>query len=632
MVVLSGQRSGRKISIHSENNQIVDATTTPPTQYLNGDVKVLHARTYMYCDTAILRGNYMKMKYNVVLMQNDTIKIWADSMRYNGDSLVAYLYGNIILQNGPQRKLYTTYIRYDTKNKIAYYNRNARLEDRGSSLLSKSGRYLLNDKTAYFYDNVQVRGDGFYLATDSLAYNTDSQEVTFLDKTRIYQDTTDLYSERGHFNTGTEIGDFIGNAQYQSGSATAWADTIHYDGKLDHVRLSSIGRRSHYVSDQDTADANVIFYDRKNESIHLKGEADYKGKNNSVKGKDVYYDKKTDQFKTVGRATIVDGSTIIDAERSDYSKVDKKGEAHGNVIWRDTSAATVTYADHVYVDEARAYLLAYNDSIDRATLGIEVDSDTLWIKSDTLRSKRTIAERIIYPKKLSDREARKAKALKGISKDSGKAIIDSTQVAITPVDTTSTDTIYTGIIDTIDYLIGDNKVRMYKNDMQAVCDSLIFNRRDSVFTLMDDPYMWSDSSQIKGDTILITMKQKQVDSLQVIGNATVINTEDQQYFNQIEGRTMAGNFVDGSLNRLDIESNVRVVYYLLDEIKAYIGVNTRESSRMKIYFKDKKVSEIFCYPEPQSKVLPMENTDHEKLKIPNFIWNLEARPKSKEDL
>ncbi len=90
----------KNISIHSENNQIIDATFLPATQYLNGDVKIYHAKTFMYCDTAILRGNILKMRHNVVLLQNDTIKIFSDSLRYDGDSLVAYLYGDIILQNG----------------------------------------------------------------------------------------------------------------------------------------------------------------------------------------------------------------------------------------------------------------------------------------------------------------------------------------------------------------------------------------------------------------------------------------------------------------------------------------------------------------------------------------------------
>ncbi|MBL0101748.1 MAG: hypothetical protein IPP49_18355 [Saprospiraceae bacterium] len=154
---LLGQ-NGKKISIHSENNQVIDATTEPATQYLNGDVKVYHEGTFMYCDTAVLRGPDLRMYFNVVLMQNDTIKIFADSLHYNGDSLVAYLYGNIILENGPDKKLYTTYLRYDVKNKIGYYTRNARLIDKTSTLISRRGRYLLNEKTAFFIKMSKLQG------------------------------------------------------------------------------------------------------------------------------------------------------------------------------------------------------------------------------------------------------------------------------------------------------------------------------------------------------------------------------------------------------------------------------------------------------------------------------------------
>ncbi|MBK7634826.1 MAG: hypothetical protein IPJ13_11475 [Saprospiraceae bacterium] len=87
---ISGQK-GKSITIHSENSQIIDATTEPPTQYLNGDVKLYHSGTFMFCDSAILRGTQLVMMHNVVMMQNDTIKIFCDSLRYDGDLLVTYL-------------------------------------------------------------------------------------------------------------------------------------------------------------------------------------------------------------------------------------------------------------------------------------------------------------------------------------------------------------------------------------------------------------------------------------------------------------------------------------------------------------------------------------------------------------
>lgn len=262
-------QKGKSITIHNENSQIIDATSIPTTQYLNGDVKLYHSGAFMFCDSAILRGPVLTMRHNVVLLQNDTIKIFCDSLTYNGDSLIAYLYGNIILENGLTKKLYTTHLRYDVDNKIAYYTRNARLVDGTSTLLSRYGKYMLNEKKAWFYRNVKITGEEFDMVTDSLSYNTDNQVATFLAPVQITSDTSRIYSDRGWFDLDDKKGDFIGNAQYLEGKTIAKSDTISYNSALDQVTLSSDTLRSEYISEKDTAYAKIIFYDKKNEIFRL---------------------------------------------------------------------------------------------------------------------------------------------------------------------------------------------------------------------------------------------------------------------------------------------------------------------------------------------------------------------------
>ena len=642
--ILSGQinpvdasKGKKKISIHSENNQVIDATTDPPTQYLNGDVKVYHGGTFMYCDTAVLRGGQLKMYFNVVLMQNDTIKIFADSLHYDGDSLIAYLYGDIILENGPTKKLYTSYLIYDVEKKIGYYTRNAKLEDGLSTLISKRGRYMLNEKTAYFYENVKVDGDGFNLISDSLSYNTITQVTRFMAPVRIHKDTSQIYSERGWFDLDDKKGDFIGNAQYLEGNTIAKADTITYDGGLDLVTLKSNTMRSEYFSEKDTAFAKTIFYDKKNDVFRLTTDAYYKGEKNEVTGDKIYFDKKTEKFNVTGRSIVSDAPMLIEADTLDYNKSIKYGIANGHVIWRDTAAKTAIFADHVVYKGEENYMKATND-IGRPMFTTDIGGDTLYLKADTLKSFRVIKERIIYPDKNAGRKAKKnelSEISKGIPLDSipppnvftvlDSTMIDSTgKVSLEPK--IQTDTIYTGIMDTIDYFIGDNNVRMFKSDMQSVCDSLVFNKSDSLFTLHTNPFVWSDSSQIAGDTIDIFMKDKKIDRLVVRSNATILSTEDVKFFNQIKGRFLEAFFRESKIYRMDVDGNAQIVYYLTDKDKAYVGVNTTESSNMSFFLSDNKMTDIKCYREPKSKVLPMSKANHEALKVKGFIWNIEKRP------
>ena len=643
------QQDPKKISIHSENNQVIDATTDPATQYLNGDVKVYHSGTFMFCDSAILRGPDLRMRFNVVLLQNDTIRIFADSLKYNGDSLVAYLYGNIILENGFSKKLYTTFLKYDVQNKIAYYTRNARLIDGASTLISRRGKYFLNEKTAFFYENVKVQGDDFDLISDSLSYNTVTQETKFLAPVRINKDSSRIYSERGWFDLDDKVGDFIGNAQYMEGKTIAKSDTITYNGKLDLVILKGDTIRSEYISEKDTAYAKVIYYDQKNEVFRLTTDAWYKGEKNEVTGEKIYYDKKTEKFNVSGRSKVSDPPSIIEADTLDYDKAIKYGKADGHVIWRDTSAKTAIIADHVLYKGAENFMKATNDE-GRPLFTTEIDGDTLFLKADTLKSFRIIKERIIVPDKNATRKAKNFKNKEALNPEgasnkdlemqeksevmpSDTIIADST---LQPSDTLeskiSTDTIFTGIMDTIDYFIGDNNVKMFKSDMQAVCDSLVYNKSDSMFTLLSAPFVWSDSAQIAGDTIDIFMKTKKVDRLIVRSEASILSSEDLIFFNQIKGRFLEAFFRESKIYRMDVDGNARVVYYLTDKEKAYIGVNTTEAANMSFYLKDNKITDIRNYKEPRSKVIPMKKADHDALKIKGFLWNIGERPKNTDDL
>ena len=56
---LKKDSTNRKFSLHAEDNQIIDAATEPMIQYLNGNVKIYHEGTFMFCDRAILRNQIL---------------------------------------------------------------------------------------------------------------------------------------------------------------------------------------------------------------------------------------------------------------------------------------------------------------------------------------------------------------------------------------------------------------------------------------------------------------------------------------------------------------------------------------------------------------------------------------------
>jgi lipopolysaccharide export system protein LptA len=617
------------ITVHSENNQVIDATSDPAVQYLNGDVRVFHEGTFMFCDTAVLQGSSLRMYFNVVFMQNDTIRIYADSMHYIGDSLVAYFYGNIILENGPARKLYTKSLRYDTNKKIGYYANNGKLADGTATLISRSGRYDVNNKTAWFYQNVQVNDENFQLVTDSLSYNTSTRMTRFLAPVRIEKDTAQLYADSGWYDMDDENGSFYGNAQYLEKNTSARADTISYDGKKDIVILRSKEKQSSYIAEQDSALAREIYFDRKNDVFRLTGQAWYRGAENEVTGERVYYDKKNEKFTVSGRSRVSDPPNIIEADSLDYNKAAKYGKADGNVVWADTAARSTILADHILYRGEENFLLATNDS-GRPAFMTEMDGDTLFLKADTLRSFRTIlpvAKTILDPR---------------LASTPLTSTVPDTLSSVIPADSISSDSSFirsdtvnnsqSPAMDTIDYFAAYGDVRIFKSDLQGICDSLVFNKMDSVFTLFKSPFVWSDSTQIYGDTLNLLMRSGKINAMNVYSGATILSSEDLIFFNQIRGRYLKALFSDGKISRMDVDGSAQIVYYLTDKEKAYTGINTTEASRMTFLLEDNKVTEIKNYIEPKSKVIPMKDADHETLKVRGFTWKIEARPKDRSDL
>lgn len=579
---LNTDTTNRKFTLHSEENQIIDARVQPPIQYLNGNVKVFHSGAFMFCDTAIIRGPILRMRHNVAMLQHDTIRLFADSLVYNADSLLAYLHGNIIMENG-KKKLYTSKLSYHLGTKTARYNENALLEQDSSQVISKRGMYFVDKKLVIFKDDVTITGKDFVMTADSVGFETDTQKARFLSPTRIKRDTVDIYSEAGWFDLDDKEGDFIQNAQYRSGKSFALADTIFYDGGEDLIRLSSGRGLSRYISENDSAVAKVILYDKKNELYELKDSVYYKSKENKVTGSFVEYNKKKEEFKTKGRATVSDPPMIIRADTLDYNKSAKIGLANGKVIWQDTAAGTTIFSDHVRYRGKENYMLAYNDPGERPYFTTEIDTSLLHMRADTFKSIREFKQ------------------------------IDSLKT------------------DTIDFFTGFNNVRVFKEDLQLVCDSLAYNTTDSVFTFYNNPILWADTTQIVGDTMLLLMKNKVMDKLLIRENGSILSSGDLVYFDQVQGRTIDARFEKGRMRNMRVDGDAQVIYYLKDDTNSYIGVNQSRSSFITFRMEGNKMTDIFFYIDVKSKVLPM-NTNHESLKIKNFVWKTEVRPKSKDDL
>ena len=309
---------------------------------------------------------------------------------------------------------------------------------------------------------------------------------------------------------------------------------------------------------------------------------------------------KTESISTGGRTLVKEENQEILADRLKYDGETDKGYAGGDVIWRDTSANTTLLSEEVFYKKEKQFVKAYGN---RPALIFEIDQDSMFIVSDTLVSKEEvrkfqIKENLINPDSAGMPET-----------------IDSLSFPMKNIQS-----------DTSKILVANRNVEIYKSDFQAVCDSLYFNEKDSVFHLIGNPIMWTENSQFTGDTIFVYMKNGQVNKMEIVHNGFIISTEEETFFNQIKGKDIFAYFRDGKIDKVQVLSNAETIYYILDDSSAYIGVNKLICSEIWMNFEGDQVNRIRNIENTEGETYPMRGTDHNALRLSGFQWLNTKRP------
>lgn len=561
---------------HADLFELTQEDTTT-VQKLIGHVELRQDTVFMYCDSAVIENRLdLTANGNVIIQQSDTLNVFSDSLIYDGRIRVADLYGDVILVNGEQ-KLFTDLLNYDLKTKVATYVNGATLTNGSSQLTSKIGYYYVNESTAYFKDSVIVVDPNFSLKADTLKFNTATKVVEFLGPTLIKNDTIKVYCEGGFYDTENNVAEFTDNAQFQKVDQKAQAEVIRYDGAKKEYLLIGDAK---FSEGEQQATADTIRHDEVADKTYLVGRAKFRDGAQRINSEEIIYDAGSDTYSTRGRSVINDPPQILEADQIDYTEASGMGVAIGHVIWQDTSAKISILCDQADYDQSSNYLKASGGKNGRPLFIALVEDDTMFMAADTLLS--------------------------------------------TKVDSTSSDSSR--------LLIGYYDVRIYKSNLQAVSDSLVYNTKDSLFYFFDNPIMWSDTSQFSADTMRMLLSDNTIDRIFLKENGLIVNSPDEVYFNQIQGKDITAFFRDENLRKMQVEGNAESVYYALDEQQAYIGVNKIICSAMTLLFGDNQVEQIKFFEKPQGNLKPMQEANHEELKLKRFYWETNRRPKSVADL
>lgn len=541
--------------------------TTPEGVYreLIGDIHLKQQAMHLWCDLGFIYPNKQVEAFgNVQMLQDDSIRIFSDTLYYDGMTRYARLRENVVLTDSSMT-MFTNKLNYDLVTRIATFPEESLIESDSSTLISKRGYYNTRTSDAYFHDSVRITNPSYKLVADSLAFNTRTEIASFLGPTMVYNDEKVVYCEDGYYDSKNNYAELYKNAYFinrEDGKLEeARGDTIIYNGSLDRYYL--IGN-AHFQNEDQEVNADTIIMDAKTEEYFFLGSPDFRSRdttsNQTITATNSNYDALNKTMIFRGDVYVTQESQIIIADSLDYNTETRNSLAWGRVIWVDTTANVKITAGRAIYQDSTQYLRADKDPM----LTTLVDNDTLWLKADTLVS---------LP-------------------DTGDAR----------------------------HLYAYHHVRIFKSDMQARCDSLFYDGQDSVFHLFENPILWVDETQFTADTILLQLKSSKLDQVWLYQQSMIVSTQEDTFFNQIKGNNALAQFVDGKVSTMDLYQNGETVYYATDDDGAYMFVNDIDCEDMRLLFGDNQLQRIIYKGAPKAVVHPMRQVDHNSLFLEGFKW------------
>lgn len=238
---------------------------------LIGNVKFKHDNAIMSCDSAYRYSDENRFDAfgNIHINQGDTLHMYGDVLKYEGNSSTAHIFNNVRMMDR-KMTLTTDHLNYNTETEVADYYNGGKIVDNENILTSQKGYYYSKDKMLFFKDSVVLNNPRYIMEGDTLKYNTVTKTSYFLGPTTIDSkgsDSTFIFCEYGWYNTEAEKSYFSKKAFIQSKGQRLYGDSLLYDRKkgigqgFNNVQVVDIENKTIVNGDK------AIYYELQQQSI-----------------------------------------------------------------------------------------------------------------------------------------------------------------------------------------------------------------------------------------------------------------------------------------------------------------------------------------------------------------------------
>lgn len=95
---------------------------------------------------------------------------------------------------------------------------------------------------------------------------------------------------------------------------------------------------------------------------------------------------------------------------------------------------------------------------------------------------------------------------------------------------------------------------------------------------------------------------------------------------------MDGWFLDGSIDSVRALGFAECIYFLQDDDSAYSGINQSKCDIIDMYFANKELNKVVFRDEVTGTIWPIRQKGPSEMRLENFRWLEERRPKTKFEM
>lgn len=566
-----------------------------------GPARFLHNNTWLICDTALWDVDEQIIHaMGHVSIEQDRTELLSDSLTYFINRNVAEFRGSLVqLQDKDGNVLRTHYLDYNTKDSTAVFTLGAAMRDKDGQLIeSDDGTYDARKKLFAFSSDVNMFTDSTFVKTEMLKYDSRTSIAYFDMYVDAWKDDDMLSGDSGWWNRNKELFFFKGNVHAMSRTQEGWSDSLYVHRAQRNVEMLGNAQVTD-ISRHVTALSGRIYYCDSLSRVEMIRDPVVlmevsENKNGVEKTDTVYFRADTLAYWTRPRYKVNSAEVVIATKRLEEISTDPVA----NIRAKAAEEAAKKYQEAIDADP--------NADPRLKTEYKEKMAAEAAARADSLKAERTALDKYIY----------------AVADSTAAPKVDSVVVAA-PLDSSA-----------VGFLSAMRGVRVFRDGMQAVCDSLLYSDIDSLARMFKNPIVWNDiRHQYSADSMYLAIHNNRMEKAYLLSNAFIHIDEGEKYYDQIRGTEMTAYFDDkNQLTRFDSMGGSNAIFFFKEKDDRISTANKKESTMMTADFENGEIRRITYFETPKSNAFPVAQMLKEDMRLKGFNWLPELRPAGPIDL